>query len=187
VVFNCAQRPEMWPALELVSTLTILPLYAQCSNMRIKMMAKFALSFMDYNALQDPEVLKMSCQEIQYCKKQLAEAITEGSTSHWYTQSEILQVLINLIRSNSKNLSLIYQFANPIIDLIIKSLLSDKESVQKESLKAFLNLHTLYKSFTTDQILQSNSNIAELSHHENSDIKNLALCAQMLMKDVEST
>jgi len=175
----------MWPALELVSTMTVLPLYAQCSNMRIKMLAKFTLSFMDC-AVQDCHVLELNSEELKYCKEQLAEAVTEGSTSHWYTHSEILQVLINLMRSNSKNLSMIYQCANPIIDLIIKSMLSDKETVQKKSLKAFLNLHTLYKLFTDEQVLQSNKLIKKLSQNEDSDVKNLALCAQRLIKDVES-
>ena len=176
----------MWPALELVSTMTVLPLYAQCSNMRIKMLAKFALSFMNC-ALQDCRVLELNREEIKYCKEQLAEAVTEGSTSHWYTHYEILRVLINLIRSSSKNLLLIYQCANQIIDLIIQSMLSDKELVQKESLKAFLNLHTLYKLFTDEQVLESNKYIEKLSQNEDSEVRNLASCAQRLITDVEST
>ena len=180
VIFNCAQRPELLHALEMVSTLTVLPFYAQCSNLRLKMLAKFALSYMDF-ALFDASILELSRVEVDYVKNQLTEAVDKGSTSHWYAHYEILQVLINLIRCNPKNTHLIVQLPL-IMNLLIRSMSSNELLVQKKSVEAFMHFHSFYKLLSADLVSQSREAIEALSTHENSDVKNLASCAQFLLK-----
>ena len=179
-VFNCAQRPQLLRALELVSTLTVLPFYAQCSNLRVKMLAKFTLSYMHF-AIFDASILELSRVEVEYIKNQLAEAVGKGSASHWYAHHEILQVLINLIRCCPKNARLIIQL-HSVMDLVRKSMYSDDLLVQKKSVEVFMHLHSLYKLLAVDQLSLIKQAIEALSTHENSDVKNLAICAQILLE-----
>ena len=180
VVFSCAQRPELLHALEMVSTLTVLPFYAQCSNLRLKMLAKFTLSYMDF-ALFDVSILRLSRVEVDYVKNQLTEAVDKGSTSHWYAHHEILQVLINLIKCDPKNAHLIIQLPS-VMNLLIRSMYSNELLVQKKSLEAFMNFHSFYKFLSGDLVSQSKEAIEAFSTLDNSDMKNSANCAQFLLK-----
>lgn len=164
----------------MVSTLTVLPFYAQCSNLRLKMLAKFTLSYMDF-ALFDVSILELSRVEVDYVKNQLTEAVDKGSTSHWYTHHEILQVLINLIRCDPKNAHLIIQLPS-IMNLLVRSMSSNELLVQKKSLEVFMHFHSFYKFLSGDLVSHSREAIEAFSTHDNSDVKILANCAQFLLK-----
>ena len=164
----------------MVSTLTVLPFYAECSNLRLRMLAKFTLSYMDF-ALFDATILELSRVEVEYIKNQLTEAVNKGSTSHWYEHHEVLQVLINLIRCSPKNAHLIIQF-HSVIDLLIKSIYSDDLLVQKISTEAFMHFHSLYRLFTDDQVSQGKQVVEVLFAHKDPDVKSLGTCAQFLLE-----
>ena len=164
----------------MVSTFTVLPLYAQCTDLRLRMLAKFTLSYMDF-ALFDASIMELSTAEVEYIKDQLMEAVDKGSTSHWYEHCEVLQVLINLIRCSPKNAKMIIQF-NSVMDLLIKSMCSGNPLVQKISVEGFMYLHSWYRLLTDGQVSQSKHAIEVLSAHEDSGIKNLGACAQFLLE-----
>ena len=144
------------------------------------MLAKFTLSYMDF-ALFDVSILELSRVEVDYVKNQLTEAVDKGSTSHWYTHHEILQVLINLIRCDPKNAHLIIQLPS-IMNLLVRSMSSNELLVQKKSLEVFMHFHSFYKFLSGDLVSHSREAIEAFSTHDNSDVKILANCAQFLLK-----
>ena len=175
IVYNCAQRSKMLlPALELVSTVKVLSLYAQCANMRVKMLAKFILSLMDF-AVQDSHVLELDGEEVIYYRNQLAEAISKGSTSHWYLHHELLQLLVNLIKNNSKSIMTIL---NLVFDLLIQSLQSDSRKVLKQAEKVVLYL---LDQLSAEQLEQMKKVCETLTVHDDQDIKDTAVCISRLM------
>ena len=187
IIFNCAQRSEVLPALEMVSTVNILPLYAQCPDIRIGMLAKFTLSFMDF-ALFDCHILDLNDKEMEYINDQLVEAVTNGSTSHWYADAELLLVLTNLTSSPNfkRNAIHILKRMPSIIDLAVRFMQSSKSEVQKVSLKFLLNFYSL-KSMSVEQIHGGSASIAQktlerLYSSDDADIRELVNCAQLLTK-----
>lgn len=179
----------MVPALELVSTVNILLPFTQCPDMRIRMLAKFTLSFMDF-ALYDCHILDLAGEEMKYIGDQLAEAAADGSTSHWYLDTELLLVLTNLTTNPyfSRNLSHILQGKTSIIDSTVTLLQSSKAAVQKASLRFLLNLYSYSeKPPSLEKIHRETSPLAQTTSEkiilsEDADIQELVKCAQLLTK-----
>lgn len=189
IIFNCAQRPQVIPALELVSTVNILQLYTHCPDVRIAMLAKFTLSFMDF-AVQDCHVLDLNDKEMNYISDQLSEAVAGGSTSHWYMDTELLLVLTNLTRSPyfTRNLFHILQGKASIVESAMKLMQSSKTSVQKAALRFLLNLYSVSeRPPCLEQIHAGKSSLVEatlekLMSSVDAEIQELANCAQLLTK-----
>ena len=174
IVYNCAQRSEMLPALELVSTVKVLSLYAQCANVRVKMLAKFTLSLMDF-AVQDSHILELSDEEVAYYKNQLIEAMSKGSTSHWYLHHELLQLLVYLIKNNLKNFMTVLM---SVFDMLIQSLQSDSREVLKQAQKVVLHV---MGQLSSEQLGQIKKECEVLTVHADQDIKETAVCINRLM------
>jgi len=172
----------MLPALELVSTVKVLSLYAQCSNLRVKMLTKFTLCLMDFS-LHDSCILDLSDEEIEYYKSQLTEAMAKGSTSHWYTYQELLQLLVYFIRNNSKHFPI---FLNAIFDLLMEAVESDVINVVREFQKVVVNLCTrpLYKQLSSMQLSQVDKRINLLCSHEDPTIKDSAMYIKLIVGNV---
>lgn len=166
----------MLPALELVSTIKVLSLYAQCTNIRVKMLAKFILSLMDFG-VQDIHILKLNNEEVKYYRNQLVEAVDKGSTSHWYLHHELLQILVNF-KNNSKNYMIIL---NSVFDLLIQSLQSNKQGVLKQALKVVLHLYPQLDRLSVEQLGQIKKELEVLSVHDDQVIKETAVCVNRLM------
>ena len=172
----------MLPALELVSTVKVLSLYAQCSNLCVKMLAKFTLCLMDFS-LHDSSILDLSDEEIEYYKSQLTEAMAKGSTSHWYTFQELLQLLVYFIRNNSKHFPI---FLNVIFDLLMEGVKSDVINVVREFQKVVVNLciSPLYKQLSSMQLSQVGKRINLLCSHEDPTIKDSAIYIKLIIGNV---
>lgn len=177
IIYNCAQRSNLLPALELVSTVKVLLLYAQCSNVRVKMLAKFILSLMDF-AVHNSDILELNDEEVKYYRDQLVEAKEKGSTSHWYIHHELLQLLVNLIKSNSKNFATLL---NSVFELLIQSLQSNKKEVQEQALKVVLYLYSQSDLLTTEQLAQIKKETKVVTWLDDHGTKETAVCVNRLM------
>lgn len=187
VVFNCALHQRVIPALEMVSSVNILPAFTQCPIIRVAVLAKFALSFMEF-ALEDPRVLVLTQQEISYISSQLSEAVVDGSSTDGYTDLELLKVLINLTQSPnfSVNIIQIVIEKNYIPFMVTQFLQSSKLDVQKVSLRLLLNFYSFFDKPLIKQIHGENASTVEialrtLARTENFDIQQLATCVQLLL------
>ena len=189
VLFNCAQHHEVIPALEMVSTVNILIKYAQCPVIRVAVLAKFILSFMEF-ALENLSVLELTEQDLSYASLQLSEALVSGSSMHWYTDLELLKVLTNLTQSPqfSKNLIqiLINQGENSVLSMIAQYSNSSKLEVQKASLKFLLNLYSFIEQPCIKHIHGENASIVQdalntLATGDGPDIQELVTCIRLLL------
>lgn len=186
IVFNCALHQRVIPALEMVSTVNILPVFAQCPIIRVAVLAKFVLSFMEF-ALEVPDVLVLSQQEISYINCQLSEAMANGSSTHWYTDLELLKVLINLTRRPHLSKNIIQIIGNSSISSNITQFLqSSKLDVQKASLRLILNLYSFFDQPSIKRMHGDSASAVEVALRtfaatEDSDIQQLATCTQLFL------
>lgn len=188
VVFNCALHQSVIPALEMVSSVNILPAFTQCPIIRVAVLAKFALSFMEF-ALEDPRVLVLTQQEISYISSQLSEAVVDGSSTDGYTDLELLKVLSNLTQSPHFSINIIQIIMiekNYIPSMVTQFLQSSKLDVQKVSLRLLLNFYSFFDQPLIKQIHGENASTVEialrtLARTENFDIQQLATCVQLLL------
>ncbi len=181
IIFNCALQKIVIPALEIVSTVNILPAFIQCPVIRVAVLAKFALSFMEF-ALEDPSVLVLTAHEIIYINSQLSKALVDGSSEDWYTDLELLRVLTNLTQSPHFSTNVIQMITGKslILPTVIKFLQSDKLDVQRASLRLLLNF---YSQAAQPSMPEVNTEIAlgTLAATEDVNIRQLAICAQLLL------
>jgi len=186
VILRCAQKQNMRKALEDLSMFDILVHYAHCSNIKIRMVAKYSISFMDY-AVYDNSLLQLNEEEIKYYCVTLLEAMEMRGmvASLFYTHQELLAILVSILKSSSKNLMIIVDHCLSILTgLLLISTHSNSKEIQRESLLAFLNLHTVYKLFTDDLVSLTRDSINRLIlYDQDSEIRNLAFCIQQLIKD----
>ena len=154
------------------------------------MLAKFALSFMDF-ALENSSVLDLTQQEVNYISSQLSEAVVDGSSTHWYTDLELLKVLTNLTQSPyfSKNVIQIFHSRgkNSILSIVAQFLQHSKMAVKNAALKLLLNLYSSFDQPSLKQIHATTVEIAlinTLAASEDFDTKQLATCAQLLLDPI---
>ena len=177
VMFNCALHERMIPALEMISTVNILPQFAKCPILRVSVLAKFVLSFMDF-ALADPNVLILSQQEISYISSQLTEAVIEGSSKDWYTDLELLKVLTNLTHSPHFSINAI-QMKNSVFPIVSQFLQSSNLDVQKAALRLLLNFCSCCVFPSISSTLESA--VSEFATSDDLNFQQLTSCMQLLL------
>ena len=189
VLFNCAHYQEVLPALEMVNTVNILMKYAQCPVIRVAVLAKFVLSFMEF-ALNNLSVLDLTKQDLNYISSQLSEALVSGSSTHWYTDLELLQVLTNITHCPQFSKNVIQILANQgkdsILSMVAQCINSSNVEIQEAALKFLLNLYSFSKQPCLKHIHGENASIVQhtlntLATSDDSDIQELLTCIQLLL------
>ena len=179
----------MIPALEMVSTVNIVPAFTHCSLVRVAVLAKFVLSFMA-SALQNHSVLLLTQKEVDYITSQLSEAVVDGSSSHWYTDLELLKVLINLTQHPhfSKNIQ-IMRGKDSVLSIAMQFLQSSNLDVIKASLRLLLNFYSLIDHPSIEKVHGENAStikmtLTKLASAKEVNIQQLAKCAQLLLDPI---
>lgn len=188
IIFNCALHESVVPALEMVSTVNILPVFCRCPNIRVAVLAKFALSFLEF-ALENHDMLVLTQQDISYISSQLSEAVVQGSSTHWFSDLELLKVLANLTTNPHFSTNVIQMVVeNSIPSTVAQFLQSSKLDVKKAALRLLLNFYSFFDQPSIKQIHGGKASAVEATlktlvstDTKDFDIQEMATCALLFL------